>query len=217
MQKGVEILSMAASEPLDGDFLGEGEVLVRREGYSRFSHVLLFNEKQLAKLRWYGMRRAVYEAEGGVKYDIKVGALEKRITIISPDGSESCLIEGSRANPRQADLRAEMAEGDNFCLVRSWNSQFKSEASLTVHKKFYTSTLLVFRYETERRTQTTVRISVTPTMRWESRFMHRMFALGICRIILERRHSGAHPLKQKESVRHFTTSARARARKRSYT
>jgi hypothetical protein len=215
MQKGVEILSTAAGEPLDGEFIGEGEVLVRREGYSRFSHVLLFNKKQLAKLRWYGMRRAVYEAEG-LKYDIKVGALERRITVISQDGSESLLIEGSRANPQQADLRAEMAEGDNFCLVRSWNSQFKSEASLTVHKKFYTSTLLVFRYETGRRTQTTVRISVTPTMKWESRFMHRMFALVICRIILERRHSGAHPLKQKENVRHFTTSARARARKRSY-
>jgi len=219
MQTGAEILSLAAGEAPEREFIGEGEVIVRREGYSRSRHVLLFNGQPLAKLRWYGMRRAVYEAEG-VKYDVDVRALQRKISIVSRDGSESFLVKRSRANPRREDLRAEMAEGDNFCFIRSWRSRLKSEASLTVHKEFYTSTLLVFNYEAERRTQTTVRIAVKPVMKWEARFVHRLLALGVCRIILERRHSGAHPSKQKETAAHqlnssghFVSSARARERK----
>jgi hypothetical protein len=213
MQTGVEILTLAAGETPEAEFFGEGEVTVRREGYSHSRHILLLNGKPLAKLRWYGMRRAVYESDG-LKYEISVGALQRRICVISQDGSESVLIERSRANPRREDLRAEMAEGDNFCFVRSWSSRFKSQASLTVHKDFYTSTLLVFRYDTERRTQTTVRIGVNPVMKWEAKFAHRLLALGVCRIILERRHSGTHQLKQKENPRHFVSSARARERKK---
>ncbi|HEY6330365.1 MAG TPA: hypothetical protein VI756_13600 [Blastocatellia bacterium] len=212
MQKGVEILSLAASELPEPEFFGGGEVTVRREGYSRLRHVLLLNGQPLGRLRWYGMRRAVYEA-GDLRYEINVEVLRRRISIISNHGSESALIERSRANPRREDLRAEMAEGDNFCFIRSWGSRFKSEASLTVHKEFYTSTLMVFHYDTAHRTQTTVKIAVKPVMKWEAKFAHRLLALGVCRIILERRQSGTHPLKQKETSVHFASSARARLRK----
>jgi hypothetical protein len=51
------------------------------------------------------MRRAVYEADG-VRFDINVRALERHISIISEDGSESWLRERSRANPNRAGLRA---------------------------------------------------------------------------------------------------------------
>jgi hypothetical protein len=50
-------------------------------------------------------------------------------------------------------------------------------------------------------------------MKWEARFMHRLLALIVSRIILERRHSGARPLRVKEKPRRFLSSARVRERK----
>ena len=62
--------------------MGEGEVVVRREGYSRAQHIYsLYNGRTIARLRWRGMRRAVYETDG-FSFDINVGALDKRIAII---------------------------------------------------------------------------------------------------------------------------------------
>ena len=213
MQKGAEILRAAAGEPYERDFVREGEILVQREGYSRIRHIFVHNGKTLARLKWYGMRRAVYEAEG-IRYDINIGALAKRIRIISEGGSESLLIERSRGNTRQEDLRVEMAEGDNFCLTRSWNNRLRHEALLELHKAFYLSTLLVYRYDVKQRTQTTVRILVKPTMKREARFAHRLLALVVCRIIVERRRSGARPHRVKEKQDHFISSARARERKK---
>jgi hypothetical protein len=213
MKIGIEILRAAAGEAFERDFMGEGEVIVRREGHTRARHLFTVNGRTIARLRWRGHRRAVYEMEGR-RFEINVGALDKRISIISEDGGESFLIERSRANPRREDLRVEMAEGDNFCIVRSWDSRLRSEASLEIHKEFYNSTLLVFRFEAGRRTQTTVRIEVKPVMKWEARFIHRLLALTVCRIILERRHSGSRPLRIKEKPRTFTSSKRVRERKR---
>jgi hypothetical protein len=51
-------------------------------------------------------------------------------------------------------------------------------------------------------------------MKWESRFIHRLIALIVCRIILERRHSGSRPMRVKERPRGFASSARVRNRKR---
>ncbi|HEX5736753.1 MAG TPA: hypothetical protein VF131_28235 [Blastocatellia bacterium] len=215
MKTGVEILRAAAGEAFERDFLGESEVIVRREGYSRARHLFTVNGRTIARLRWRGMRQAVYEAEG-LRFEINVTALGKRIAIISEDGSESFLVERSRANPHREGLRAEMAEGDNFRLMRSFDSRFRSETSFVVHKEFYASTLLVCRFDTRRRTQTTVRIEVKPVMKWESRFVHRLIALIACRIILERRHSGARPLRVKEKPRSFASSARVRERKRAF-
>ncbi len=195
------------------DFMGESEIIVHREGHSRARHLFTVNGRTIARLRWRGMRQAVYEAEG-LRFDIYVASLGKRIVIISEDGGESFLVERSRANPRREDLRAEMAEGDNFCLMRSCDSRFRAETSFVVHKEFYTSTLLVCRFDTRRRTQTTVRIEVKPVMKWESRFVHRLIALIACRIILERQLSGARPLRVKESPRRFASSYRVRERKR---
>jgi hypothetical protein len=160
------------------------------------------------------MRRAFYEIEGA-RFEISVGALHKRISIISEDGSESYLIERSRTNPHREDLRAEMAEGDDFCLVKSWDSRLRSESSYVIHKEFYNSTLLVFHFDLRHRTQTTVRVEVKPVMKWEARFIHRLLALTVSRIILERRHAGSQPRRIKEKPRHFNASARVRERKRS--
>ncbi|MFY9572013.1 MAG: hypothetical protein WAV20_11495, partial [Blastocatellia bacterium] len=146
---------------------------------------------------------------------IKVGALDKRISIISDDCGASFLVERSRANPNKEELRGEMAEGDNFCVMRSWDSRFRAEASFVVHKQFYYSSLLVFHFNMRSRTQTTARIVINPVMKWEARFMHRLLALIVCRIILERRHSGSRRLRVKETkVRRFVSSARVRERKR---
>jgi hypothetical protein len=215
MKTGVEILRAAAGEAFERDFMGEGEIIVRREGHSRARHLFTVNGRTIARLRWRGMRQAVYEAEG-LRFDIYVAALGKRIAIISEDGSESFLVERSRANPRREVLRAEMAEGDNFCLMRSCDSRFRSEISFALHKEFYASTLLICRFDTRRRTQTTVRIEIKPVMKWESRFVHRLIALIACRIIVERRHSGARPLRVKERPRRFASSYRVRERKRVY-
>ncbi|HEX8184439.1 MAG TPA: hypothetical protein VF747_06800 [Blastocatellia bacterium] len=215
MRASVDILGAAAGEAFERDFMGQGEIIVRREGHSRARHLFTVNGRTIARLRWRGQRRAVYEAEGS-RYDINVGALGKRISIISDDGSESFLVEGGRANPNQEDLRGEMAEGDNFFLIRSLDSRLRSEASFVVHKQFYTSTLLVFHFEMRRRTQTTARIEVKPVMKWEARFIHRLLALAVCRIILERRHSGLQPLRIKEVPRGFASSARVRERKRAH-
>src|SRR5512138_1063775 len=133
MQAGLASLIAAAGEAFERDFLGATEVIVRRVGHSRAQHVFSVNGRTIARLRWRGLRRAVYEAEGN-RWDINVGALDKRISIISDDGGESCLVERSRANPNKERLRVEMAEGDNFCLMRSWTSRRRAEASLAVHK-----------------------------------------------------------------------------------
>jgi hypothetical protein len=213
MQASVDILGAAAGEAFERDFMGEGEVIVRREGQSRARHIFTVNGRTIARLRWRGMRRAVYEMDG-MKLEINVGALGKRISIISEDGNESFLVERSRANPNREGLRAEMAEGDNFRLMQCLDSRFRSEAAFVVHKEFYTSTLLVFHFNMHRRTQTTVRIAVKPVMKWEARFIHRLLALVVCRIILERRQSGAQPLRVKERERRFPSSSRTRERKR---
>jgi hypothetical protein len=212
MQASVDILSAAAIEDFERDFMGEGEIIVRREGYSRAQHIFMLHGRTIARLRWRGLRRAVYEADG-FNFDITVGALDKRIAIIADDGSESFLVERSRANPNKAGLRVEMAEGDNFRLLRARESSLRSESSFAINKPFYASTLMVFRFDTQRRTQTTARIEVRPVMKWEARFAHRLFALVVCRIILERRHSGSQQRRVKESPRRFTSSDRVRNRK----
>jgi hypothetical protein len=214
MHAGLASLIAMAGEVFERDFMGAGEVVVQRVGHSRVQHVFVCNGRTVARLRWRGLRRAVYEAEGA-KWDINVGALDKRISIISDDGGESFLVERSRANPNKEQLRIEMAEGDNFCLMRSWDSRLRAEASFVVSKQFYISKLLVFHFNMRQRTQTTARIVVNPVMKWESRFMHRLLALIVCRIILERRHSGSRRLRVKEiEPRHFASSARVRERKR---
>lgn len=213
MQASVDILSAAATEDFERDFMGEGEVIVRREGHSRAQHVFIAQGRTIARLRWRGLRRAVYEADA-FSFDIKVSALDRRIAIIAEDGSESFLVERSRANPNKAGLRVEMAEGDNFRLIRARESSLRSEDSFAINKQFYASTLMIFRFDTERRTQTTARIEVRPVMKWEARFAHRLFALVVCRIILERRHSGSQPRRVKEKPRHFASSDRVRNRKK---
>jgi hypothetical protein len=56
---------------------------------------------------------------------------------------------------------------------------------------------------------------INPVMKWEARFVHRLLALSVCRIILERRRSGSRPLRVKEmKLRGFASSARVRERKR---
>ena len=197
MQVSVDILSAAAGETFERDFPITDEILVRREGHSRARHLFTVGGRTIARLRWQGQRRAVYEAEG-MRFFINVGALDKKIGLTSEDGYESFLVERSRANPHRAGLRAEMAEGDNFRLLRSRDSKLRSAYSFAINKPFYASTLMVFRFDTHRRTQTTARIEVKPVMKWEARFAHRLLALVVCRIILERRHSGTQPLRVKE-------------------
>jgi hypothetical protein len=214
MYAGLSSSVAIAGEVFDRDFMGAGEVIVQRVGNSRVRHVFLVNGQAIAKLRWRGSRRAVYEIDGS-RFDINVTALERRIAIISEDGGESFLVERSRANPNKPRLRVEMAEGDNFCLMRSWTSRRRAEASLAVHKEFYSSTLLVFHFNMRRRTQTTTRIVVNPVMKWESRFVHRLLALIACRIILERRHSGSRPQRVKEaSARRLASGVHTRKLKR---
>jgi hypothetical protein len=213
MQASVNILTAIANEAFERDFMGEGEILVRREGYSRAQHVFTVNGRAIARLKWRGLRRAVYETEG-LKFYINVGSLGKRIAIASEEGSESSLVERSRANPNRAGLRVEMAEGDNFRLLRARESSLRSEFSIAVNKQFYASTLMVFRFDGARRTQTTARIEVKSVMKWEARFIHRLLALVVCRIILERRNSGAQPLRVKEKPPQFAGSYRARSRRK---
>ena len=212
MRASADILSMAAGGAFDRDFIGEGEIIVRREGHSRVRHLFISNGRTIASLSWKGLRRAVYEADGS-KFEINVSALDRRLAIVSEDGCESFLRERARANPHREDMRVEMAEGDNFRLLRSWDSRLRSEASLVVRKEFYKSTLLVFHFDARRRTQTTARVEVRSVMKWESHFIHRLLALIVCRIILERRHSGSQPVRIKEKSRHFTSSSRIRARR----
>ena len=213
MQKGVQILSAASGEQFDRDFIGPGEIIVRREGHSRARHLFTVNGRTIARLRWRSLRRATYETDEA-RFELTVGALDKRISIVAEDGGESFLFERSRANPNREGIRVEMAEGDNFLLSRQRDSQLRSEVSFVVHKEFYNSKLLVCHFNTRWRTQTTVRIDVNPVMKWEARFMHRLVALIACRIILERRHSGSQPLKLKEHPKNFSSSSRVRDRKR---
>ncbi|MCI0485095.1 MAG: hypothetical protein L0229_00565 [Blastocatellia bacterium] len=206
----MNILTIAAGEVFEGDFMGEGEIFVRREGHSRIRHIFTLNGRVIGQLRWRGLRRAVYETEG-IRFDINIKKLDKCISITSEDGSESFLVERSRANPHRAGMRVKMAEGDDFRLLRSCGSRFKSEVSFSVNKPFYASTLLVFHFNTRQRSQTTVRINVEPAMKWEARFTHRLLALVVCRIILERRHSGSPPVRIKESMHCSPGDGRSRS------
>jgi hypothetical protein len=216
MEAELKYLISAAGDAFEQDFLGECEIIVQREGHSQARHSLTVKNRVIGRLRWVGMRRAVYEAEGAT-YDIKVNPLRKCISIISENDHESHLVERSRANPHRAGIRAEMAEGDNFRLVRLNDNRLRSEQSFVVNKKFYHSQLLVFRFDTRHRSQTTARIHVNPAMKWESRFMHRLLALVVCRIILERREAGAQRVRVKEKQSpHTSSSARIRERKRVY-
>src|SRR5215469_15873443 len=146
MQVGIETLRATAGETFERYFIGQGEIIVRREGHSRVRHIFTINDRVIARLRWHGLRRALYETEDA-RFYIGVSALGKRISITSEDGGESFLVERSRANPNKQQLRVEMAEGDNFRLERSWDSRFRSDTSFIIHKEFYTSTLLVFRFD----------------------------------------------------------------------
>jgi hypothetical protein len=213
MQASINILTAAAGETFERDFMGEGEIIVRREGHSRARHLFLLEGRTIARLQWRGLRRAVYEADG-MRFDISVGALDKRIAIIAEDGGESFLVERSRANPHRAGLRAEMAEGDNFRLLRARKSSLRSEYSFAINKPFYASTLMVFRFNLTRRTQTTACVEIKPVMKWEARFAHRLLALVVCRIILERRHSGKKPVRVKETPRRSSSPTHARGRRR---
>ena len=214
MDAGLASLRAVAGEAFEHDFMGSGEVIVQRVGQSRAQHIFTVNGRTVARLRCRGLRRAFYEAEDA-RWHISVGALDKRISIVCDDGSESFLVERSRANPNKETLRVEMAEGDNFCLMRSWDSRLRAEASFAVSKQFYVSTLLVFHFNMGKRTQTTARIVINPVMKWEARFLHRLLALIVCRIILERRRSGSQPRRVKEiNPRRFASSARVRERKR---
>ena len=198
MQAESNILGAAGSP--ERDFLGAGEIMACREGHSRAHHLFIKEGRVIGRLRWQGMRRAVYESDG-VRFEITVGPLGKRINAIDSDGGESWLIERRRASPRRAqELRIEAAEGDNFCLSRTVDRGLRSRASLTVRKEFYASTLMTFRFETRHRTQTTFRVEITSTMKREARFGHRLLALTACRIILERRQSGSQPLRAKEKA-----------------
>lgn len=207
MQASVEILSAAAGEAFERDFTEAAEILVQREGHSRARHLFTVNGRTIARLRWRGQRRAIYEADG-LRFYISVGALEKKIALTSEDGGESFLVERSSANPHRAGLRVEMAEGDNFRLLRARDSRLRSSYSFAINKAFYASTLMVFRFDPHRRTQTTARIEIKPVLRREARFAHRLLALVVCRIILERRHSGARPVRVKE--RHSSILMRRR-------
>jgi hypothetical protein len=216
MEASINYLTSATGETFERDFLGECEIIVRREGHSRARHTFSVGSRIIARLRWDGMRRAVYEAEGQ-QFDIKVSPLGKSIAFITRDGSESFLVERSRANPHKAGMRVEMAEGDNFRLLRNIDSRLREEQSIVINKKYYNSQLLVFRFNTRVRTQTTVRVSVEHSMKWEARFMHRILALVVCRIILERRNSGAHRMRMKEKKPlHANGGAYGRDRKKIY-
>jgi hypothetical protein len=217
MDAKINYFTSGAGDVFEQDFIGECEIVVKREGHSRARHIFLVGNRTIARLRWIGMRRAVYEI-GGQSFDINVRPLGKSIVFTSQDGNESILIERSRANPHKAGIRVEMAEGDNFRLLRHIDSRLRGEQSIVINKKFYNSQLLVFRFNTGVRTQTTVRVSVEPTMKWEARFLHRILALVVCRIILERRNSGTHRtrMKEKKPVQFSSSSARVRERKRIY-
>src|SRR5512132_2955243 len=82
MQVSVEILSAAAGETFERDFPDAAEILVRREGHSRARHLFTVNGRIIARLRWRGHRRAVYEADG-LRFYINVGALDKKISLTS--------------------------------------------------------------------------------------------------------------------------------------
>lgn len=216
MEAKINYLISTTGDVFEQDFIGECEVVVCREGHSRARHTLMVGKRTIGRLRWIGMRRAVYEADG-VQFDITVSAFGKRISIVAQDDKESHLVERSRANPNKAGIRLEMAEGDNFRLLRYLDSRLRSEQSFVVNKRFYNSHLLVFRFNARQRSQTTARIEVQHTMKWEARFMHRLFALVLCRIILERRESGAHRVRMKERKNHgFSSSMRLREHKRIY-
>ena len=165
MHAGLASLTAMAGEVFERDFLGPGEIIVQRVGQSRVRHVFIANGKSVARLKWRGLRRAVYEADGA-RWHINVGALDKRISIISDDGAESFLVERSRANPNTEELRVEMAEGDNFCLKRTRDSRLRREASFVISKQFYVSKLMVFHFDMRQRTQTTARIVINPVMKW---------------------------------------------------
>lgn len=196
MQIGADILKSAAGEAFERDFASGDQIVVLREGHSFARHLFISGGRVMARLRWRGPRRALYEAEGA-RLEITIGPLQRRITAISEDGGESLLIERSSANPHRESLRVEMAEGDNFCLLRRAGFR-SSEAHLEVRREFRKSPILIFSFDLKRRTQTTARIRVEPNLRWESRFAHRLLALVACRIILERRHSGSQPIRIKE-------------------
>src|SRR4030095_9480665 len=97
MIASIDILTASAGEAFARDFMGEGEIIVRREGHSRVRHLFISNGRTIARLRWQGLRRAVYEAHG-CRFDINVSPLARRIAIVSEDGSESFLLERARAN-----------------------------------------------------------------------------------------------------------------------
>ncbi|MBI3653907.1 MAG: hypothetical protein HY231_22990 [Acidobacteria bacterium] len=216
MEANTNYLTSSTGDTFEQDFIGECEVVVKREGHSRARHTFTVGKRIIARLKWIGMRRAVYEVDGQI-FDINVKALGKSIALIAPDGSESFLIERSKANPHKAGMRVEMAEGDNFRLLRKIDSRLREEQSIVINKKFYQSHLLVFHFNTRVRSQTTVRVMVEPAMRWEARFMHRILALVVCRIILERRNSGTHRTRMKEKKPpQFSSSVGVRERKKVY-
>lgn len=200
MRTSAEILKAAADQLPDPDFLDDKEIDVRREGYSRARHLFVAGGRTVARLRWRGRRRALYDSDG-MRLEIAVGPLDRKISAVSSDGARSVLTEGSRANPHREDLRIEMAEGDNFCLTKKLGKRLRTMQCFDVYKEFSNCSLMALSFDGSRRSQTAVTIRFNEDIRGETRFVHRLLALIVCRIILDRRHSGLPRIRKKEPRR----------------
>jgi hypothetical protein len=168
------------------DFCGEGRIKVVRKGRSRAHYLLKLNGTDIAELCWRGPRRVRYTTlEDRAHFDMKIGPMKRKIRGVDADGKLSRLIIPSNRDLGRRDLRAQMYNGDNFFVHRHHVNRWGG-CRFEVHKQHYPNNVLVFHFDTED-PASPILVDIAKLMRWEMQHFHRLLALVITRICLERR------------------------------
>ena len=110
----------------------------------------------------------------------------RKIRAVEQDGQLSKLIIPSNHNYTRRDLNIRMHNGDDF-IVRRRRFDRWGASRLEVRKRHYLNSVLVFHFDSDD-PGSTILVDVERLMRWEMAHFHRLLALVVTRIGLERRH-----------------------------
>lgn len=179
-------LSLALGAFPDADFCGRGHIRVLRKGRYHPVYVFMLGDEPLATLKWEGRRRCRYTVTNSdIRYDMKVGHMQRKIRAVDPDGRGSRITVRSNRDYVRRRLRIQMGGGDNFFVTRATNERWGGNR-FEVRKQFYVNNLLVFHFDPND-VSVPILVDVERLMRWENKHFHMLLALVTARISLEHR------------------------------
>jgi hypothetical protein len=175
----------------DEEFCGRGRIKVLRKGRYHPTYSLVFNNEEIAELRWERKRRLRYSVKAtGYHLDMRIGHMQRKIRATDGDGRITKIIVASNRNLARRAMRLQMSDGDNFILSRSPVDRWGG-CRFEVRKQHYLNSVLVFNF-TPNDMGSPILVDVERLMRWETKHFHPILALVTARIGLEYRLNGAH-------------------------